>query len=126
MFRNRHRVGDWLVEDDESGDVHYASEMAEIWDGTIRHTKMYETRQPQEFIKALGDPYPVKPIRPQTPTSARTSADTNFNPFFIGQSGVPYGGTGPGSQYYAVGIGTMAVDATAAQIDDLNFSFRVF
>jgi hypothetical protein len=63
-IRRRHKVGDWLVTDDESGIVHYRSEVTERWDGLYVRRDQYETRQPQEFVKAKTDPKAVKPIRP--------------------------------------------------------------
>lgn len=62
--RRRHKVGDWLVTDDESGIVNYRSEMVRRWDGLMVRQDQYETRQPQEFVKAKTDPYAVSPIRP--------------------------------------------------------------
>jgi hypothetical protein len=50
-IRNRHKVGDWLVADDESGFVHYASETVQLWDGSRVHKDNYETRNPQEFVR---------------------------------------------------------------------------
>lgn len=52
------------MRDDESGLVYYASEMRRIWDGSFRHKKMFETRQPQEFVRALNDPVPLRDVRP--------------------------------------------------------------
>lgn len=63
-IRNTHRVGDYLMRDDESGIVYYASEMRQIWDGSWRHKKMFETRQPQEFVQARNDPRALRHIRP--------------------------------------------------------------
>lgn len=63
--RNAHRVGDYLMLDDESGFVHYRSEMLKIWDGTWRHKDNFETRQPQEFIKAKRDPKALRNVRPE-------------------------------------------------------------
>lgn len=66
--RRNFKVGDHLVIDDESGFVHYASEVKQCWDGTIRRADQYETRHPQEFVRAKSDPYPVSPIRPDLPS----------------------------------------------------------
>lgn len=74
-IRNRHRVGDYLMTDDESGLVHYASEMVKIWDGSWRHRKMFETRQPQEFVRALNDPKALRNIRPEKTVDAPTAPE---------------------------------------------------
>lgn len=65
-YRNRHKIGDHLVIDDESGHTIYASDARVCWDGTIRHKSQYEARHPQEFVRAKNDPYPVDPLRPDT------------------------------------------------------------
>lgn len=64
-IRNTHRVGSFLVLDDESGFVHYSDEVRTIWDGSIRHERMFETRQPQEFVYARSDPQALFDIRPE-------------------------------------------------------------
>jgi hypothetical protein len=65
MIRNRHKVGSYLMMDDESGYVHYREDMRQIWDGTWRHKNTFETRQPQEFVYARNDPKPLRNIRPE-------------------------------------------------------------
>ena len=72
-IRNRHKVGDYLMLDDESGFVYYRSDMRRIWDGTFRHKKEFETRQPQEFVYARNDPKALRHIRPE-PRSANIQA----------------------------------------------------
>lgn len=60
--RNRHKRGDYLMRDDESGIVHYASDMVRRWDGHFVHHTQNETRNPQEFVVAKPDPKPLKHI----------------------------------------------------------------
>lgn len=62
-IRNTHRVGDWLMVDEESGHIGYRSQMRKIWDGTYRRAKSFETRQPQEFVKARSDPKALREVR---------------------------------------------------------------
>ncbi len=64
-IRNRHRIGDYLMVDDESGFTHYASDMRRIWNGTFRRRNQFETRQPQEFVRAGADPRALRHIRPE-------------------------------------------------------------
>jgi hypothetical protein len=122
-FRNTHRVGDWLMLDDESGAVHYASEMRQIWNGTWRHKDNFETRQPQEFIHAGDDPRALRHIRPEP---AFVSA-VSVIPFLVGETNVRTPVNGPAQNIFTVariddpsgaggqeGIGTMEIGATAA------------
>lgn len=66
-MRNTHRIGDYLATDDESGIVHYASDMARDWDGQWRHKDNLDGRHPQlDVAKAVKrDPRALKDIRPQ-------------------------------------------------------------
>ena len=63
----RPRIGDWLVVSDESGFVTTRSRVAERWDGAIvrNDRREMEGRHPQEFVRALDDPEPVRPVRPR-------------------------------------------------------------
>jgi hypothetical protein len=94
-IRNRHKVGDYLMQDDESGFVHYASEMMEIWDGTFRHRNNFETRQPQEFVRAKNDPRALVDVRIEIPSSAAANVESAF----VGETGVPTP-TGPASHLF--------------------------
>jgi hypothetical protein len=67
--RNRHKRGDWLAQDDESGLVHYASEMVRRWDGMRVHRRTDEPIPPQWFIRAKNDPKPLSWVRPEQVTS---------------------------------------------------------
>lgn len=115
--RKGFRVGDHLVVDDESGFVHYASEMKECWDGTIRRSDQYEARHPQEFIRAKGDPYPVYPVR----IDPTIILENNTIPLSVGNTNVPTA-VGPASHIYRVvvndqyliGIGEMIIEDTTA------------
>lgn len=84
MIRNQHRLGDWLVVDDITGFTIYASESVKLWDGRITHVSNFETRHPQEFIKARRDPKPVPFVRTE-PLAVLASSYSSF----IGQTDIP-------------------------------------
>lgn len=67
---NTIRPGDHLVICDESGLTDWASNMMKRWDGAFVRKSGWETRHPQDFVKARNDPYPLKDVRPQTPSAA--------------------------------------------------------
>lgn len=104
-IRNRIKVGDYLMVDDESGLTHYASEMVKIWDGSWRHRSNYETRQPQEFVKARRDPKALRNVR------AEPLVAPPFNALgaFIGNTTVPVGTGGAAAHLYDLGIGDMEI-----------------
>ncbi len=83
-IRNRHKVGDYLMKDDESGFTEYASNMIEQWDGTYRRDN--EPRNPQEFLQARADPEPLSDIRPE----GDLPASDNTVPTTIGETSVPF------------------------------------
>lgn len=109
-IRRTFRVGDYLMRDDESGFIHYRSEMRKMWDGSFRHKDNYETRHPQEFVKAKSDPRALNDIRSET----AAPSPNNYRTTTVGQTGVA-APTGPASHLYSyAGIGTMIVDGTVA------------
>lgn len=61
--RNQWRVGDYLMTDDLSGRVHYASEMRKTWDGLWVHRDNFYTRNPQDFVRAMNDPEALREVR---------------------------------------------------------------
>lgn len=105
-IRNTHRVGDYLMLDDESGLVHYASEMREIWDGTYRHKKNFETRQPQEFVYAKDDPKALFTVRPEP----LVTSPTNNVSGLIGDTSVTTP-TSPAGHLFQGGIGSMVIES---------------
>jgi len=72
-IRNTHRVGSYLMTDDETDQEHYIEDMLQLWDGTWRHKKNFETRHPQEFVYARTDPKALRHIRTQTKAAAPTA-----------------------------------------------------
>ena len=115
--RNTHKVGDWLMLDDESSAVYYRSEMRKIWNGTYRHWTQFETRQPQEFVRAKRDPKALRAIRPEPAFAIPVSGQ----PILVGESNVLTKTNGPGSHLYPsiifptdAAIPNMEIEASAA------------
>lgn len=106
-IRNRHRVGRYLVLDDESGFVMYDDDKRTIWDGTIRHRKNFETRQPQEFVYARNDPRPLRDIRPEP----NVTAPDNTVSGSVGETTVPTR-PAPGGHLFKAGIGKMVIEGS--------------
>lgn len=104
--RHKHRIGRHLVMDEQSGHTYYDDEVVRIWDGSVVHRKHFETRQPQEFVTALADPYPVEPNRPDN----FTNSVTNLSPATVGNTNTP-APQGPAYHLY-VAIGNMAIGST--------------
>lgn len=63
--RNRWRKGRWLVQDDESGFVHYSDQVVRRWDGMYVRKDQDEPIDPQWFITAKSDPQGVPFVRPE-------------------------------------------------------------
>lgn len=106
--RNRHVSGDYLMVDDITGIVDYASNMSKRWDGLYMRTKDIgneQHRHPQEFVRALGDPMPLQEVRPSTPSERAFLAA----PIFVGNSTVRTQTDSPAFHLYDPGIGEMVV-----------------
>ena len=110
------RSGDWRMIDDESGLPIMASEARTLWDGSIRHFSSFETRHPQEFVKARNDPKKLSDIS----FTDAIDAPSNIVPISIGQSNV-LTRTSPASHLFGFGvlgggdpgIGQMVIAASA-------------
>ena len=107
-IRNTHRVGDYLAVDDESGFVHYASEMVYRWDGMFVHRTNTETRHPQEFVKARNDPRALKDVRPDI----RQAPVDNTFALEVGDTTVPTIIDGPAAHLFKPGIGRLIIEGT--------------
>ena len=116
MIRRSYRPGDYLLVDDESGKTIWASEARTLWDGSIRHYHSFETRHPQEFVKAKNDPKSISDISVEAPLPT----PSNIVPIAIGQTNV-LTRTGPASHLFGFGvlgggdpgIGQMVIGASA-------------
>jgi len=62
--RNQWRSNDYLVKDEESGYVRYASDMRLDYYGKTTHYRSADGPHPQEFVKPLRDPAPLPFILP--------------------------------------------------------------
>ena len=106
--RNRWDVGDHLMADDITGFIHPASEMRQQWNGLWVHESKYETRQPQEFVRAKSDPGPLKHIRqPAVLEDAVTSL-----PLYVGNTTVVTDTRGAAQHLYDLSIPDMAIGTT--------------
>lgn len=103
-IRNRIKPGDYLMVDDLSGTAHYASEMVRQWDGAWVHPRHFETRNPQEFVRACKESQPSV-IRAEEPTTAAS----NLLPLYIGLTTILTPTNGAASHLYNIGIGAMVI-----------------
>lgn len=113
-IRNRWKVGDYLIVDDESGHTHYASETIERWDGIIFRKRGNEDevhQHPQLFVRAKDDPRALEDVRPQIRSSAAFFIDVDV------VQGVKKPAPGPADHLYLTsddGIGNMVIEGTPA------------
>lgn len=106
-IRNRHRVGDHLFMDEESGVVGYKSQMVARWDGVWVRRRENEPRHPQEFIYAYNDPRALRDIRDES-SFAFCGGSVN-TPLKVGATNVKTVLSGPGSKYFDFKIGDMVI-----------------
>lgn len=59
-----YKAGDWWVLCDVCSRKRYASEVKKRWDGLMVCEEDYETRHPQEFVRAINDQKPLPFVRP--------------------------------------------------------------
>lgn len=90
--------------DMESGLTEYASNCVRRWDGLYVRADQYETRHPQEFVKALNDPAPLTMVSPY-PDSA---VPQDLVPSVVGNTTVPTK-TSPAAHLFQPGIGDMTI-----------------
>jgi hypothetical protein len=67
MTRGKWNQGDHLVTDDVTGFTILASESQKQWDGAIVHRSIFETRHPQDLIRARREKPGVINARPPPP-----------------------------------------------------------
>jgi hypothetical protein len=117
-IRHRHRVGRHLVECEESGLVAYDDKIVKRWDGALVRRKAFETRQPQEFVRAKSDPKALKDIRP-----AQEAPQVSLGPALrVGTTNVP-APKGIGYRLTRTGVGTMRIGGSFVvdgEIDDVT------
>jgi len=104
-IRKNFVVGDHLVRCDETGVVHYRSEMVRRWDGALVHRSQWEPRQPQEYVRAYTDPRTARVIRPEPPVAVPfTGLEIT-----IGGTNTPFPTTGAAAHLFDLTLGEMAV-----------------
>ena len=60
------RLGDYLMQCDLSGQIFWASEMREMWDGKWVAKIYWEERHPQDFVRGGHDDTSVPVARPES------------------------------------------------------------
>lgn len=109
----RYRKGDFLRIDDRSGFRVLASRTKQEWTGRIVDRKLWEPRQPQDFVKGVRDQQAVPQPRPRQvpPTFIGTQPsffvynDPNIGISFIVEDPTgpgPYGAPSNGNAYIEV------------------------
>ncbi len=59
MFHTRFVSGDWNAVCDSCGFQFKASQLKRRWDGFMVCSKDYETRHPQDFVRAFPESHPI-------------------------------------------------------------------
>lgn len=83
-IRNRHRVGQHLVVDEESGFIHYSDEVTTRWDRVVVAAKNTEPKHPSLYIRVRKEGVVKGPIVPE-PLVAFTTVEQQP---FVGMSAV--------------------------------------
>lgn len=111
MARRGGRLGAWLAADDQTGFVHYASELKrDFWGAFVKKPLL---RNLQEIASPLNDPTPVPFYRGGnyefTPTCVGEVA-----PVYVGNTTIPTNNNNMAAQVLNLspGIGEMAVGCT--------------
>jgi len=107
-IRNTHRIGDYLMVDDDSGEVRYRSQLKKRWDGAWVQRKSWETRQPQEFVRPGTDPHPPSEVR----SDGFTTQACSTIGIFIGATTVPVPSNGAAAHLFDPGVGSMEIGCT--------------
>ncbi len=80
-------MGDWNARCDQCGRLYKASQLKERWDGKMVCKEDYETRHPQEFVRAVPDTGKVPWTRPNTDIDPATGAPvSSVAPTYISTS----------------------------------------
>jgi hypothetical protein len=104
--RRNWKNGDWLVQDEESGVVRYASKITRDYLGRLI-TKGYEDYEhPQNFIKGLNDPKALPFVHPVHEASAICQ---QFDSIYIGNTSVTAQRDGPADHLFEQGIDEMEI-----------------
>jgi hypothetical protein len=106
VYRRNWREGDYLIQDDLTGEIGYASESVKDYRGNVVLRKNLLRQNPQDFVKPINDGLPVNPDRPRNQDSPLV-----LYPEFIGATAIPTP-IGPASHLYNAGIGLMQIGST--------------
>ena len=82
MKRRGWKRGDWLVRDEESGLVEYASNVGRDYYGILKRKDQMDSMHPQSFITAKRDPYINSPQA--TPQYIYDTSAYNVSAFVYG------------------------------------------
>lgn len=107
-MRNRWRVGDHLMVDDDTGFVRYRSQLRKRWDGQWVDAKGFERRQPQEFVQARSDPYAVSDTR----IVEAVATACNTIGVYIGATTVRVPTNNAAAHLYDPGVGSMEISCS--------------
>ncbi len=86
MRRRGWKRGDWLVRDEESGFTEYASDLRRDYYGVLKRRNQADYAHPQDFIKALNDPFIGDPQNPPQYTYDTSALNLGM---FVGLTHVP-------------------------------------
>ena len=117
-IRNRHRLGRHLVKDDRTGFIHWDDEIVEEEETQLLVRKGRDlARNPQDFVRPMNDPDPVRDVRPpDTPPE-----NLLFRANFVPGSGVRRGPSPLDARLPLPGIGAMAIGSGTA----CGFDFEI-
>lgn len=92
--------GDYLVRDEESGLIEYASNVTRDYYGVLKRKDQVDKAHPQDFVKALRDPY--IPSLQSPPDITYDTSTYNVSSFVYGTT-VP-APVGPATHLYNPGV----------------------
>lgn len=101
------KSGEWLVKDEESGFTTYGSKVAYDYYGVLKLKNQGDHAHPQDFVKALEDPYPVYPI---SQPLRDYSLDQSVVGFFVGHTSVATVTDSPALHIYRPGVGDAIIE----------------
>lgn len=124
--RPRFKVGKWLVEDEETGFVYYNDKMVERgYDGIIvRKGKQYETRHPQEFVRAGKDPWGMVFTNPETEL-AKSNCGTLYTTSITGSDSIEYFILAPEGPFFPFNVGIARDVVVTAKSAEIECTFAV-
>jgi hypothetical protein len=100
------KSGDWLAKDEESGFTVYGSKLAYDDYGVLKLKEQGDKLHPQDFVKALEDPYPVYPVSQPLRDFNLTESVVGFD---VGTTTVDTP-SGPALHLYRPGIGQAIIE----------------